>query len=255
MLGLLIVLLPSDAPVQTAPTTLDSPVLPAAGSTPEPLAIDGAWDSGEARSIVLDSLAVAAPTLCEEPCTEHRMLGEYFLRHGSGDAVIVVAASTFDGYTCSACSLPLSLFEFRRVEGGWRLESAEIGAVAWGMYGNIDPEQVNVFAIGVDTYGVFLDLGATQMGEAVTVTSIQARILDSFREILSLRTSSDDSGAYYTEEGKETIWTSEIDVRETNTGFYDLAVTRRGSEEGIPFEETGVYKFNGQGYVLSDTFR
>ena len=127
-----------------------------------------------------------------------------------------------------------------------------MAVTTWGQWGDVEGDAVKVFVIGDNNFALFLDVGGGNHGIAVTVTSVRARLGDRYREILNLQTSvQDESGI--TDEPES--WKCVINIRPGNSAFYDFVVERKGRRGAKNFEETELYRFNGQKYVANDFYR
>jgi len=164
--------------------------------------IEGKWNKDKAKQIVMkylndygDFKKYGVDCGLKKRCEViHQILGEYNIRYNHKETIMVVASTTTKENVCHACGHALSFIEFVRNENGWNIGAINMNAFHWGQWGEINPEEIKVLAIGENIFGVIVITEGGNQGISVTATEIHAYIGDEFREIFSAITSTDDSG-------------------------------------------------------------
>jgi hypothetical protein len=174
----------------------------------------------------------------------HSFAGEYHLFYKNREGFILAFGTITEGSDCHACSPYLSLFEFEKCEGGWKLVTSDVGICRAGQWGELP--RLGVHAIADGRYGVFIHDGYMAQGWGVGTTSVHVRVGNKFKQVLNLITSQSDP------EGR--AWTSKLTMRETISGLYDIEVNRSGENgpldlvfmEGDEFFKLDVADFSGR---------
>ncbi|MGF6570912.1 hypothetical protein ABH945_003023 [Paraburkholderia sp. GAS333] len=226
--------------------------------------ISGRWDIEQATKIALTKLqgtnwTKLAPDM--KGPFDHKGAGQYHLIYKHGESIVVAFATITKGDECHACTPYLSFFEFEKVSDGWRLADPDVGVIQAGNWGG--PPTMSVRVIADDRYGIFLQPGYTAQGWSFGEVLIYARIGDAYQKIFEILTDQDDPDDHG--------WVSEISLIKNDTGFYDIAITRKGEPkaddlryiDGINVDELkwdvtdqsgnirphDKYRFDGQRYV------
>lgn len=225
------------------------------------LDVVGRWDIDKAKQIANDHLtkhnwAASAPEL-EKPL-HHKFVGDYHLVYKAKEGIILAFGTITEGHDCHACAPYLSLFEFEKRDGRWKLVTFDIGICKAGRWGELP--KLGVHAVADDRYGVFMQGGYMAHGWGIGTTSIHVRFGDEFREVLILITSQSAP------DGRS--WRSKLTIHPTAAGLYDIEVQRSGESgaedmvfmDGNPdlkfdvadyddrIRPHDVFKFDGQRY-------
>ncbi|EOA06885.1 hypothetical protein HFRIS_001195 [Herbaspirillum frisingense GSF30] len=158
-----------------------------------------------------------------DPPFDHDFVGQFFQTYKLKEEIVLVFSTITVDLACHACAPYLSFFEFVKLEDGWNLKIYDIAAYKAGSWGK--PPDLRIKVIGEEKYAVVMEYGDMAQGWTVTITSIHARVGDSFKEIFNLLT-----GQGYPEGNG---WTGLISIIPTTMGFHDIEVRR----EGVPGPE------------------
>lgn len=180
----------------------------------------------------------------------HTFLGEFYVPYRNRETMVIATASNYESNNCHACAPSLSFFELVKNESGWATGSVNIDAFDWGSWGEFNPEDMKVLAVGDNIYGVVLESGYTAQGVVDIATAIYVQIGDEFREVFQINTSHNDGGAGM--HATNSAWDSEIIFRKEGVGFYDFLLIRKGTKDSKKFVEEELYKFDGKKYSLSN---
>jgi hypothetical protein len=163
----------------------------------------------------------------------------------------------FDG--CHACGVKIGMAVFSQKESGWKLETGQKDVGTYGAYGI--PPQASLIKIGVDRYALIFSSGDMHQGVTDEAVDYIDRVDGIFKEILSLNTAEDTSGAGTFGTPEDNIsFDSRIDyIPGNNPAHFDIKVTtrgRRGARAGRrlimrPFVEVKIYRFADGAYKLS----
>lgn len=232
------------------------------------IVISGKWNLGVAKQKVdqlLEAYAWDESQWGLESPLVHNLAGNYNLIYKGREGMVLVTATATEKFDCHACAPYLSFFEFENVDDSWSLVTTDICAYRAGSWG--EPPRLSVRVLAEERYAVFMEDGYMAQGHITSVTTVIARIGNSFQEVLCIL----DSESSPNEEGDNVGWQSNFEPIVCATGLYDLRVTRWGdpNSEGMVFignadEQTfrndvasldgkirpiDIFRFNGQKYV------
>lgn len=224
--------------------------------------IKGRWNFEQAQKIALSYLRNNDWNNIKDFCVVdlctpvHTIVGQYNLLYRNRETLIVATASIEKESNCHACAPYLSFFEFEKRPNGWKLVNSYIAALRWGQWGKIEPNELKVYVIGNNLYGIQVDGAGMSQGSLVGNMSIYTQVGDSLHEVLTFQTIESNAQAR-TDENRipETFWESHIKVLPGTTGFFDLLVESKGIREGKPFLERKLFKFDGQKYTTSELYQ
>lgn len=227
----------------------------------------GSWDLDVAVRYAIAQLSThdwqkIAPEMSTP--LNHNFAGEYHLVYRSKEGVVIAFGTITDGHDCHACAPYLSLFEYEKVDTGWRLVTTNIAVCRAGQWGELPP--LSAIVVAEDKFGVLLEDGYTAQGWTNCTTSLYVRVGDRFKNVLKLLVSQGDP------DGRS--WSSLIKVQDTKSGLFNLVIQRSGagSTEELVFMDSApewkadvadhsgrvrssdVFRFDGQRYVRNTLF-
>ena len=238
------------------PVTIQQNGVGTATPAPQP-EIVGRWDAQLAVKVARDVFRRRIPDACfEDVCDPHYSLfGEYNLPYKSRQVMLLVFILVDKENECHRCGVSLSFFEFEKLSSGWKLVTDDIDALRLGSWGILLPELFRIHVIGDDIFGVIYESDFMEFAITDKFTSIHAKIGDHYREVLNLRTARNSSANTSPIFLPVQNWTSELTFRTGTGGFYDLLVKRTGKRDDNEFPAQEIFKYDGQRYTASGTFR
>lgn len=239
------------------------------------LVIKGKWNPELANKILLDSMEAyhndgpfgtrysidAITTYGEDPDFKllHKIINQYWLDLGEKQSFFVVGYTGFDFEkfsSCHQCGAPLSIFEFQKVDGGYRLLNKYINIqIEDGEWGK-PPREVNISNIGHDLFGIetreYFRTSGNNLG--LEIVSLYAILGDNFEKIFSTCIYAKDhnfDNEYYF---------ANLEFIKNGTGYYDLKKIIKEIPKLNPFERDTIkevnyierYSFNGKEYLLKN---
>jgi len=222
------------------------------------LEIAGEWDEKKADSIVYGLMNEYGKkngfnvSCFEDNCKiHHKIINHYWVELEEKKSYVTVAYTKPDDEMepCRHCAAPLSIFEFKKTEGGYKLILKYYNKVTLGIYGN-PPKKIAVFPIGYDIFGIeMIDEIDWPEGIRTETYSIYCQVADDLKEVLNI-----EENKYYIEDGYPdsdfsfSKWESKVETIKEGRGPYDIQVDVSGILDGKAVNERKKYRFNGVGY-------
>lgn len=180
----------------------------------------------------------------------HKIIDYYWVDLEGRQSYFVVAYSGgFDNEiysTCHSCPAPISIFEFQKVEGGYKLINSYLDIeIMEGEYGE-PPKEINILSIGFNKFGVEVKDEFQTSGEVfdLEIASIYTLIGDDFKNVLSVDLSSIE---FYS---RDVFFVSSMSIVKEGTGYYDIEISIKNLKEKTIEKE--YYVFNGVEYILRE---
>lgn len=225
------------------------------------ISFDGKWNEPLVKELVTSELYSYGDfkkygVNCSfESCVyEHKFYSANYIQYTSGEKGYIVIAYTrandapelsYSG--CHACRVKLSLFEFKKVKNQWVMINKLINISEIGSWG--EPPNIKTMEVGKNIFGVITENSYTAQGETEHYTNIYAKVGDEFKNIFYSRTQE------YTSESSCPDWKSIITFSKKGNFFYDLIMKRKSSKKCKKVQSQSLYKFNGEKYEESRTYR
>ncbi len=182
-----------------------------------------------------------------------REVGTYNLAYHDKESIVLVYGISQG--ECHVCGVTVSIFEFEKKPEGWDLVLQDIDVIHTGTWGLLLPNSVNVYPIGNNIFGIFIDNGYGSQGAAMFFKSIYVKIADEYKEVLDICTRYSYNN--FIEENGELVESTDLvettlDVIPSNTGFHDLKLTVKGEMLDENLEGSVLLAYNGMQYMPKD---
>jgi hypothetical protein len=174
-----------------------------------------------------------------------------FLAHPKNPNACFVFASISEDGDCHACHPTISIYELMKNEKGWRRTFEQRAALntdtigAWGKAPAPELIELNGPAFRFD------DVGMMTMGDVSNSITLVAKVAGQFREVLSLQTHEDNSGAPEEDPYK---WDADVEFVKKANGYPDIKAKYSGTEKnGKKIQQINkpeLYTFDGEQYQL-----
>lgn len=217
--------------------------------------IQGEWNEADANKIVIESMK---DFYKDNANLKHSVSRVSYIPYSSGEESYIVVAYTQkmergEAYSCHACSVNMSIFEFSKNNKHWVLNNKDINVSEVGSWGEMP--DVKAMEIGSNRFGIAIYQGYTGQGNTVMTTTIYSKLGANFKDIFSIKISESN-----TEPRWCTNWDSVIKFDKKGSSFYDFTILKEGIVEDElgncnEVEEKTIYKFDGQEYSLSDLYQ
>jgi hypothetical protein len=196
-----------------------------------------------------------------------RAAGQYQIKEG-GDQKILLLTETLardrSGWEdCHACAPILGAAMFSQIDGAWFIETLKKDIAEIGAWGVLPPNKM--IAIGPQDWGVRFDYDYTAQGTTIGGMALMAKVDGQFGIVADVHTKFSNEEMFLEGEGDDLKYhyDSELNwVAGDNTKIQDMHVHTTGkrpldgldgSGKIVRFDETRIYTFKSNQYVLYDS--
>lgn len=193
--------------------------------------------------------------------------GQYVLQEGPNAEILLLTETVSregSGWeSCHACAPILGAAIFKRIDGAWFVKSAKKDIAQIGAWGTLPPSEL--ITIGSRTWGLRFDYDYTAQGASIGGMALLASINGEFKIVADVHTKFSNEEMFLENEGEglKYQYDSELTwVAGDNTEIHDMYVHTKGRRpvDGMdgngkikPFDETRVYTYKVDQYVLYDS--
>lgn len=217
--------------------------------------ISGQWKESVIHRMLMDKLTKFGGPKdfglggCLKCKPEHSLYRFYPIERGRDVFYVGFYITKNDGYDCFACGVALSVFEFKKVDGGWLLTNESIGKINLGAYGELNEfikTSISITPISDKYYSIKVSSHYSRMGDKSGQIKLYIFIKNYLKEVLweSYYYDNFDSGR----DKKEQV-ISDISIKENNSGFYDIHVKSKGYRGNENIDKKVIYKFDMKKYT------
>ena len=177
---------------------------------------------------------------------------------GSADCLVLIKSNE-KKYDCHSCPADLGIAVYSKSGNNWNLSFDQKKVASLGQWGKL-PEST-IVEIGENNFGIKFHNASMYQGNYSEGFTLIARVNGRYKEVITVSTHGDDSGASAGTGRNPTEWNADVQFIEAeNKQFYDIRVVRKGTEgkydyregtsEIIPVNETTTYRFIGDKYEI-----
>lgn len=185
------------------------------------------------------------------------ILSKPFMENNTPKFILVTSSfNKEEPADCHACGVRIGAAVFVKKDNIWRMELGQKDVALYGAFGAAP--DADMVKIGPDRFAFTFSWGEMHGGDEGYIVNYIDRVNGKFKEILTVVTSHDTSGAgtLSPAEANETSKSKIEYVQGSNPAYFDIKVTsrgKRGAKVGRrvimrPFTEVKVYKFSGRCY-------
>lgn len=201
------------------------------------------WDENQAKKIALDILKRDY----NESGSNHFFVESNPIFIDGEQMFIILTGSNF-GQECRACSSELSVFEYKRLSGEWKLDNYNFGITFVGSGPYISSDLVKVEEIGDDIYAIHTIDPHLNRDYNTTIENFLSKLGDSWLPVLCLWTMASDAQS---QRPGLNQWKAKIDFLDPmKNGFPNVSVSLEGIVDGKSVKDEYLFNFQENRYLL-----